>query len=288
MRILIQITAGEVRENYVLGSHRQLELRNQRPLQIKNIAVGDTALSIALVNANEFSRVHVFATRYEPAYGVYDYLGRIRDREPWRTVLGSNESFYAAGRKLGDEYRYIIDRKYAAKFPGNMLTRPSLLLNPWAIRGTETGQQTAQEGEAFGAVAPSAVEAPAPGEGRRLPGCGNVQSASLDFLAHSAAVLVNLVPDENGVLSIDRQTLQPYQRVWVVAVDPQNTACRSVSLPESAGVVRTCGWPGDWILNDTSRSRSRSASSIKVARSEWKTSRRPASNSTTAWPRFTR
>ena len=237
VRIRIQITAGEVRENYVLGSHRQLELRNQRPLQIKNIAVGDTALSIALVNANEFSRVHVFATRYEPAYGVYDYLGRIRDREPWRTVLGRNESFYAAGRKLGDEYRYIIDRKYAAKYPGNMLTRPSLLLNPWAIRGTETGQQSAQEGEAFGAVAPSAVEAPPLEKAGASLAAEIVQSASLDFLAHSAAVLVNLVPDENGVLAIDRQTLQPYQRVWVVAVDPQNTACRSVTLPESA---RSC------------------------------------------------
>ncbi len=52
----------------MLGSHRQLELRNQQPLQIKRIAVSDAALSIALANASEFSRVHVFATRYEPAY----------------------------------------------------------------------------------------------------------------------------------------------------------------------------------------------------------------------------
>ena len=146
VRIRIQIAAGEIQETYVLGSHRQLELRNQKPLQIKSIAWSDAALSIALVNANEFARVHVFATRYEPAYGVYDYLGRIRDREPWGTVLGGEESYYAAGRKLGDEYRYIIDRKYAAKFPGNMLERPSLLLNPWAIRGTETGQQVGARG----------------------------------------------------------------------------------------------------------------------------------------------
>ena len=72
----------------MLGSHRQLELRNPKPLQIKSVAVGDTALSIALVNASEFARVHVFATRYEPAYRVYDYLGRIRDREPWRNLRG--------------------------------------------------------------------------------------------------------------------------------------------------------------------------------------------------------
>ena len=237
VRIRIQIAAGEVKETYVLGSHRQLELRNQQPLQIKRIAVSDAALRIELANAGEFSRVHVFATRYEPAYGVYDYLGRIQDREPWRTVLGGYESYYAAGRKLGDEYRYIIDRKYAAKFPGNMLNRPSLLLNPWAIRGTETGQQLAQEGEAFGAEAPSSVAAPEAARPGEAAAAERVQSASLDFLANSAAVLVNLVPDEKGVLTVDRQTLQPYQRVWVVAVDPQNTACRSVALPESA---RSC------------------------------------------------
>ncbi|MHB8865606.1 MAG: hypothetical protein ACYC6N_24785, partial [Pirellulaceae bacterium] len=233
VRVRIQIAAGEVKESYVLGSHRQLELRNPKPLQIKHIAVSDTALHIALVNANEFSRVHVFATRYEPAYPVYDYLGRIRDREPLRNILAGNESFYAAGRKLGDEYRYIIDRRYVAKFPGNTLQRPSLLLNPWAIRGTETGQQVAQEGEAFGAEPAQSVaapEAPRPGEAIAVE---QAQTASLDFLANSAAVLVNLLPDENGVLTVDRQTLAPYQRVWVVAVDPQNTACRSVALPEA-------------------------------------------------------
>ena len=181
--------------------------------------------------------MHVFATRYEPAYGVYDYLGRVQDREPCQTVLGGSESFYSAGRRLGDEYRYIIDRKYTAKIPGNSLNRPSLLLNPWAVRGTETGQQVAQEGEAFKAEAPSSEavpEAPRPSEAAATE---PVQSDSLDFLANSTAVLVNLVPNESGVLTVDRQTLQPYQRVWVVAVDPQNTACRSVTLPESA---RSC------------------------------------------------
>ena len=114
-------------------------LRNAQPLQIKGVTVDDTAVSIALVNTNAYARVHVFASRYEPAYGVYDYLGRIRDREPWSGLAGIDESFYAAARTLGDEYRYIIDRRYATKFPGNMLERPSLLLNPWPIRTTETG-----------------------------------------------------------------------------------------------------------------------------------------------------
>ncbi len=232
-QVRIRIAAGREQGGYVLGGRRQLELRHVRPLQIKNVTLDDTALSIALVNVNDFARVHVFASRYEPAYGVYDYLGRIGDQEPWSGLVGLDESFYAAARKLGDEYRYIIDRRYAKKYPGNMLERPSLLLNPWAIRGTETGRQMAEEGEAFGAEAPTSETeraaarpgAPAPGE--------QAQSATLDFLAHSAAVLVNLAPDQAGLITIDRQKLAPYQRVWVVAVDPQSTTCRSVALPES-------------------------------------------------------
>ena len=64
---------------------------------------------------------------------------------------GTAETVYLTGRNIGYEYRYIIDRKYATKYPGNNLDRPSLLLNPWAVRGTETGEQAAQGGDSFGA-----------------------------------------------------------------------------------------------------------------------------------------
>ena len=37
-------------------------------------------------------------------------------------------SIYASGRKIDDEYRYILDRRYAKKYPGNMLKRPGLIL----------------------------------------------------------------------------------------------------------------------------------------------------------------
>lgn len=232
VRIRLQIAAGDVQASHVLGSRRHLELRNQKPLQIKRLEVSDTALNIDLVNASPFARVHVFATRYEPAYAVGDYLGRIRDPEPWRNAPPGCDSYYAAGRALGDEHRYIIDRKYAAKHPGNMLERPSLLLNPWAIRGTATGQQLAEEGDAFGAEsapAPTALAVPPAGE---TAPAELLQSANLDFLARGAVVLANLLPDDNGCIAVDRQALGPCQRVWVVAIDPQNTACRSVTLPE--------------------------------------------------------
>ena len=75
----------------------------------------------------------------EPAYSAYGNLASIAWPEPYYLLTPRAESQYVAGRNIGDEYRYIIDRKFAKKYPGNMLERPSLLLNPWAIRGTETG-----------------------------------------------------------------------------------------------------------------------------------------------------
>ncbi len=33
-------------------------------------------------------------------------------------------NLFSAGREIGDEYRYILERRYAKLFPGNMLTRP--------------------------------------------------------------------------------------------------------------------------------------------------------------------
>src|SRR3989304_5505760 len=79
---------------------------------------------------------------------------------------------------------------------------------PWSV-----GLNRIMGGAAPGAPGSSA-EAKPDGEAA----AEQVQSASLDFLAHSSAVLVNLVPDESGAITIDRQLLKSYQRGWGVAV----------------------------------------------------------------------
>ncbi|MEC8197514.1 MAG: hypothetical protein VX228_14690, partial [Pseudomonadota bacterium] len=41
---------------------------------------------------------------------------------------------------------YVLDRQGAEKFPGNLLPRPGLILNPWSVRSTETAKKTAEKG----------------------------------------------------------------------------------------------------------------------------------------------
>src|SRR5262249_58048071 len=132
----------------------------------------DGKLRIELANASKFTRVHVLATRFVPEYDAFGLFGRVRGPEPRGFQHFPAESVYLTGRNIGDEYRYIIDRKYARKFPGNMLERPSLLLNPWAVRVTETGEQVAMGGDDFGAVGapPASDAARAPSAKPQAPG----------------------------------------------------------------------------------------------------------------------
>jgi len=230
-RIRIRLTAGHRCESYLVGASRRLEERGSKPLQITAIEVGDEKLRIHLHNFSRFARIHVFAGTYHPEYFPYSNL-RVRDVEPYQFVTRRGESRYLEGRDIGDEYRYIIDRKYLKKYPGNMLARPSLLLNPWEVRSTETGQQPPAVGDAIGVGGGAGGRFGGRYRKRSAGGIGADKFSSFDFLAEAATVRLNLVPDERGVVVVPRQDLGAHQDVHIVAVDPVSTAYRRVQLPD--------------------------------------------------------
>jgi hypothetical protein len=203
-RIRIRIVDGTVRGDHVLGKLRYLELPGLKPIQITAITPDPEQVSIHLSNVSPFTRVLVFATRYQPAFSAFANLSRIRDAELTGVYPARAESVYLTGRNIGDEYRYVLDRRGQKRFPGNMLERPGLLLNPWAIRSTETGEQLAAPGGEFGGVGKSRPSeavpiSPALGERemlRRLGAAGAGDFANLDFLADVSALVVNEVPDK--------------------------------------------------------------------------------------------
>jgi len=232
-RIRISLTEGPVAQGYVLGDLRHLQVINPNPLQIVSTEVGEKEITVQLANAGKYSRVHVLAARYMPEYPLYSQLTRVGYVNPGSIKLPKLDSLYLTGRNIGDEYRYIIDRKYAVKFPGNMLKRPGLLLNPWAIRKTDAGVQRAAEGESFGGMA---------GGGRTFANFGGASNktaqtasnfANLNFLADASAVLLNLQPDKNGAVAIPIAALGGKQHIRIAAVDPENTVYREISLGET-------------------------------------------------------
>jgi hypothetical protein len=234
-QVRVRIVAGDKVAGYVLGKLRHLELSRLKPVQIKSITADADALTVKLTDASPFTRVHVFATRYRPAFSAFDNLSKVGAAELAGVYPSHAESAYLTGRNIGDEYRYVLDRQHRRQYPGNMLGRPELLLNPWAVRSTETGEQHAEAGDEYKRVPvpapakPAATPPPAGAEGAAAAG-GDF--ADLDFLAEPAAVLVNLVPDKDGVVRIARNKVGPHAMIRVVAVDPLNTTARTIALPE--------------------------------------------------------
>src|SRR5262249_31984438 len=107
------------------------------------------------------------------------------------------------------------------------------------VRSTETGEQIAEGGDRFppkSEPAPSSP-APTPAPPEAKPEAEAGAFANLDFLADASAVLVNLVPDKDGVLRLARKDLGPHALLHVVAVDPLHTTYRSVALPEQPAQV---------------------------------------------------
>src|SRR5262249_1488843 len=63
--------AGPVLAGHVLGRLRHLELPLLKPVQIAAVTADDEAVTIRLREASRFTRVHVFATRYRPAFSPF-------------------------------------------------------------------------------------------------------------------------------------------------------------------------------------------------------------------------
>lgn len=231
--IRLRLTEGVRRHGYVLGDYRQLELRAAKPPQLAPVKADGNKVRIQILNPTQSIRVHVFATRFEPAFGAFTNLGNVVTREPYLRLLTDPESLYVVGRNIGDEYRYVIERRYSKKFPGNMLNRPGLLLNPWVVHDTETGEQEARQGGDFAPSPATPESAVAGGEASEVSREGQLtDAANLDFLAETSIVLANLVPNDKGLIEFDRKDLGPHQDLVIVAVDGEETASGHFSLPE--------------------------------------------------------
>jgi len=231
-QISVRVTAGKELAGNVVAKNRFLEQKNPTPLQIVEVSADKKNVRIQLANATKFARVHVVATRYMPSFSLYKDLGAIGFAEPGSMAWPVAPSVYVSGRNIGDEYRYIIERQLARHFAGNMLTRPMLLLNPWAVRDTQTGVDQAKAGDQWGRARKPDESRARHGRAKRPPAGGGSDFADMDFLPHPSAVLLNLRPDKNGMVTVDRRVLAGGHQLHVLAADPLNTVYREHALAE--------------------------------------------------------
>ncbi|HEX7702502.1 MAG TPA: hypothetical protein VF403_17305, partial [Kofleriaceae bacterium] len=235
VRRLIIVDAIAVVQQRAVATNEVIELSQRVPAIAELSTAG--ALRIVLADASAWTRIHVIATRFMPAHATrMPHVDRLKHgrRDAERGVT------YVSGRELGDEYRYVLDRRTARRYPGLLLDKPSLLLNPWARRATTTGIAEARGGRGF---APP-MQAMAPGVGRGGGGysggavaAGGDAYAGYDFLAESPIVLANLVP-RDGVVTIALADLGRATAVSVIVDDPAGSTLRTAWLAETPLAVR--------------------------------------------------
>ena len=201
--IEISILQGRKQRNYTLGKNRILRGNNHVSPVIAGIQSQEKGYAIQLNNASPRTRVHVIQTRFYPNYRE---LLALFGQNPTSASLYNYlkpESFYLSERNIGDEFRYILTRRNGKIYPGNMLERPGLLLNPWELRDTSTGKNIAAEGGAFGGrgIAGRASSVSSFGGGV-AGGRAYKQNVSFDFLQKGNRLFTNLKADKNGLITI--------------------------------------------------------------------------------------
>ncbi|MCH2205497.1 MAG: hypothetical protein MK132_06475 [Lentisphaerales bacterium] len=223
----ISITKGKNFKNFVLGEF-VTSLQNYKKLPtFKDITHKDNRLTIQLENYSPKTTVHVIQSRFN----LEAYPGYLNQSSPSSFYHAYLPSFYLSGRNIGDEYRYILARRNSPVYPGNMLTRPGLLLNPWELKDTTTQDLDAAWGEAFG-------KRGAPGRTSRVSRRGgptleeriNPSSPSYNFLTPGRKTFADLRPNDQGMIEIPK--LGMGEMVHVFLFDNNYHQYHKVFLPE--------------------------------------------------------
>ncbi|MGN6108472.1 MAG: hypothetical protein ACTHU0_25430, partial [Kofleriaceae bacterium] len=234
VHVAIAIAAdGPERAGWRIDPGEVLEVPRPVPVVERIGDLDDAGIEIALRGASSRTRVHAIATRFgsalvePPPIGPARVPGRRRDR--------ARRSIYVSGRELGDEYRYVLERRAAKRYPSLQLDKPSLLLNPWARRTSTSAIAVARPGEAFrGGAAPTMARAAYGGGGMRAQAAIDDRAfASHDFLPEPPGVVANLVPDRDGVVRVPRSAIGAATELTILVDDPIGGSVRRAALPEA-------------------------------------------------------
>ena len=139
-RIKLQIHKGQFWENdsFILKRNCLFEnMQAQQTIKIASVGVeenkqGTSDVHIKLSDYTEDTRVHCFASQFEQestqqlALGIRELMREKFDKTTFSFAMWKN--IFLSNRELGDEFRYVFDRKYAERHIGSSLDRPKLVL----------------------------------------------------------------------------------------------------------------------------------------------------------------
>jgi hypothetical protein len=227
---VIRVADGGIKDGLVIAKGWVSQASNPERTTIRRSEWKDNKLTIELGNVNANTRVHILATPFNHSRSAKQSLAR-----PWpsphETTLPIPSSLYVDSLKLDEEYQYILDRRGAKHYPGNMLPTPSVLIQPWELEVTRALDDRAVGGDPMPKLAP-ASPAPSRSEAesfRRMAAAAGVPE--YEFLKNVAIVGSNIRPNGKGVIVLDGAQFGDRTNLVILAVDETSTASASVHLP---------------------------------------------------------
>lgn len=228
----IRVESGQVAQRHVAGSERVLAVPEAPAVFIRRVVEHGEKLQVAVENATAATRVHVCVTTFAADVSRYSSF-HLPAEAPSLTGRRTARSYYVDSLRLDEEYAYILNRRGAPKFPGNMLVQPSLLIHPWEIAKTTNLRREARDGD----MIPDAAAAPIMAEGENaLRGRGEPRavsySKSFEHLARPSVWLCN-IPVEDGMAEIPLKQLKGYGSIAISVVHPSGGDFRCLPLEDA-------------------------------------------------------
>ncbi|KAF9321791.1 hypothetical protein BG003_011515 [Podila horticola] len=234
-------------EDYLIRSNPMMEVveSTRRPLYMSAPKSNNESrsLEVQLYNWSTETRLCLIASKFTPARTAFPNLAVLEAEDPWhmkKTELTSTS--FKAGRVLGDEYQYVLNRKtQSAHWAGNLLTKPSVLLTPWAVSNSTTVTKPVMAEENLvecrtKSTARKCTGSGAPRSGMYMSYSGGVDASNdktplLTFLVNPSVILVNLTPDQQtGLVKIPVSALKESTYLEIFAVDGSQSVQQTISI----------------------------------------------------------
>jgi hypothetical protein len=153
-------------------------------------------------------RLHVVASYFTPSSTEWECGASFSKNLSYpgasSTSWGLPRSRYLASRTLSEETKYVLDRQNLMKgdpaaqpTPGNLLPRPSLLMNPWSLGPADSSVQDAKDGSNYASHADGAYASASTGAAYRqgkqaaYDATSYAKTFSIDFLTRPSFMLLN-------------------------------------------------------------------------------------------------
>jgi hypothetical protein len=239
--ITVQVHKGqrwEASSEYLIKENAIVKLMTQSQyISYKDLNISDKSVGFKVMSNNLSSvQVHAFAFSYLPSTfpTLLQSVKNLKVDETSETFnIITNNNVFLSEKNLGDEIKYVLERKRKNTFMGNTLDKPSSLLKRHFVKETNQDQEQLKAEKDYG---DSMKRASANKQNLGAVGGKSVSSISYNinnmntFLGKEGWAQFNIHPDENGQVAFDLPESTCYGTLVFVIKDGKNSIVEIKSL----------------------------------------------------------